>query len=120
MAFGIIETAHSWRQLNRVNVNPRRRTVGLGYKNDVQSFFCLSVIKIDLSQFFFLLYVLVAINLRASRKRQWANGGLNRAIRSNMVDCFLSAWRIHVKNTRQVVDLSQLTPPTQRETRARQ
>ena len=112
MTFGIIETAHSCRQVDRVNVDPRRRTVSLGDRNDVQSVFCLSIIEVNLSQFLFLLDVLLAINLRVSRKRQWANGNLDRAIGSHMVDCFLTAWRPHVKNTRQIPDLPGLTALT--------
>src|SRR5438094_10208505 len=110
MAFGITEMAHSCRQVNRMKVNPRRRAVRFGYENDVQSFSCFSIVEVDFSQFLFFLDVLLAINLRVSRKRQGANGGLNCAIGSHMVDCFLSGWRVHVKNARQISDLPCLTP----------
>ena len=112
MAFGIIETAHSCRQVDRVNVDPRRSAIRFGNENDVQSVFCLSIIEVDVSQFLFLLDVLLAINLRVSRKGQWANGNLDRAIGSHMVDCFLTGWRPHVKNTRQIPDLPGLTALT--------
>ena len=69
MGCGITDTAHSCRQLDRVDVEPRRSAVGFGDENDVQFVVCLAVIKIDLGQFPFLLDIPLAINLLVSRKR---------------------------------------------------
>ena len=69
MAFGITEMAHSCRQVNRVKVDPRRRAVRFGYEHDVQSFFCFSIVEVDVSQSLFCLGGLRAINLGMSRKR---------------------------------------------------
>ena len=81
-----------------MNIDPRRSAVGLWNKNDVQSFFRFAIIEVDLSQFLFFFDVLLAINLGMSRKSRWADGELNCAVGSHVVDCFLSAWRVHVKN----------------------
>ena len=69
MAFGITETAHSCRQLNRVKVDPRRRAVRLWYQHDIQSIFRFAIVEVYVSQFLFLFDVLLAINLGMSRKR---------------------------------------------------
>ena len=65
--------------------------------NSIKSFFCFAIIKVDPSQFLFLRDVLVTVNLWVSWKRQGANGDLDRAIGSHMLDCFLSARCVHVK-----------------------
>ena len=97
MTLGIIQTTHSRRQLDRVNIDPRRSAVSFGNKNDVQSVLGFTAIKIDRGQLLFLFNVLLAINFGVSWKRHRANGELDRAIGSHMVDCLLSAWRVHVK-----------------------
>src|SRR5262249_53515641 len=97
VGFGIAEAAHSSRQSDRVDIDPRRSTVGFGYKNDVQSLSCLSSIEVDLGQFLFFLGVFLAINLRVSRERHRLDSKLDCAIERHVVDCFLSAWRVHVK-----------------------
>src|SRR5438552_4333432 len=97
MGFGITETAHSCGQLDRVDVEPGRSAVGLWNQDNIQSLLCFAVIKVYPSKFLFILDVLLAINFGVSWKGHRANGELDRAIGSHMVDCLLSAWRVHVK-----------------------
>jgi hypothetical protein len=108
MGSGITKMAHPCRQFHRVNIDPRRGAVGLGDENDVQSFSCLAIIKIDLSQFLFRPDVLLAINLRMPRKARWPDRELNRAIGRRMADCFLTTRRVYVKiGTREFSEKSQ-------------
>jgi len=60
--------AHSRRQFDRVNVDPRRGAVSFGNQNNIQAVLCFTVIKIDRSQFFFFLNILLSIDLRVPEK----------------------------------------------------
>src|SRR5205823_13521063 len=105
MGFGITNVAYSYGQLNRVNVDPRRSTVGFGNENNVQSAFFFAIVKVELSQFFFLFDVLAAIYLEVSRKRRRPDCELKRAVRSRVVDCLLPGGHFHVKiSTRELRD----------------
>src|SRR5882762_4047696 len=66
---GVTEMACSCWQLDRVDIDPRRSTVGFGDQNDVESFFSFTIIKIDLGQLPFLFDVFLAVNLGMSSKK---------------------------------------------------
>src|SRR5882724_975736 len=98
---GVTEMACSCWQLDRVDIDPRRSTVGFGDQNDVESFFSFTIIKIDLGQFPLLFDVFLAINLGMSRKGRGADRELNRAVGGGVADCLLACGHFHVKiNTR--------------------
>src|SRR6266480_5461378 len=98
---GVTEMACSCWQLDRVDIDPRRSTVGFGDQNDVESFFSFTIIKIDLGQFPFLFDVFLAVNLGMSREGRGADRELNRPVGSGVADCLLPRWHFHVKiNTR--------------------
>ena len=97
VGLGVTEMACPCRQLYRVDVDSRRRTVRFRNENDIQSIFCFPVIKIDRGKFLFLLDILLAIDFGVPWKGRRPDRELDGTIRRRVIDCFLPAWRIHVK-----------------------
>src|SRR2546422_2800810 len=97
MGRGITEMAHSIRQLDHVDVDSGRSAVGLRDGYDVQSFLRFAAIEVHLGQFLFLFDVVLAINFWVSRKPRGSDRDFDRAVRTRVLDCVLSTWRVQVK-----------------------